>query len=119
MELPEHFPALPSAAPHMHWSADMVQAHQTLTNIFNSARTSLNLDESDTIRLQFHLDRAINEVVPILDAISSHEDNPLPADVVEHMVLAMALLVVHLRSALESSQTRSVLQLKYELEMNY
>jgi hypothetical protein len=115
MEPPEHFPALPSAAANMHWSANIVEAHRTLTSIFNSARASLNLDESDPTRVRFHLTRIVNEVYPILEAVSLQEDEPLSPDLVRSMVLAFSLLFIRLQSALENSQRRSAFSPYYDI----
>jgi hypothetical protein len=73
---PASLPPLPLAANNTPWLAEVVTAHEQLISIFNSARHALNLDESDPVKLRFHLDRASTVMVPVIEALVSQSTLP-------------------------------------------
>jgi hypothetical protein len=103
-EPPETLPTLPPEIGHRPWSANVCEAHRRLVSFFNSARSALNVDESDPIRLKFHLDRAVNVMVPIINALGQRHDDPLPVYYIQSLVSAVGALVVYLRGTLDGAE---------------
>lgn len=104
---PDCLPPLPVTANNTPWPADTVSAHAQLLSAFSSARNALNLDESDPIKLRFHLDRASTVMVSIIDALAAAQDRSLLPD--EHIIsLAQGVgsLVVFLRNMLDGAVVR-------------
>lgn len=98
-------PLVPTDTP---WPAEIVTAHERLTSMFSSARNALNLDESDPIKLRFHLDRASTIMVSIIDALATQNVATLPDQYIISLAQDVGSLVVHLRHALDGAEVRYV-----------
>lgn len=104
---PISLPPLPPAANDTPWPAETVTAHVQLTSAFNSARNALNLDESDPIKLRFHLDRASTFMVSIIDALATAQDQSLlPDGHIVSLAQGVGSLVVYLRNTLDGAVVR-------------
>jgi hypothetical protein len=106
--LPEGLPSLPEPPTDHPWSADVITAYQELNASFDSARRALNLDESDPIRLRYHLDRASGFMVNIVDALGTREVNPLPSSHLRSLAVAVGSLVFYLRKTVDEANIRYV-----------
>jgi hypothetical protein len=102
--LPHSFPILPPVAGDAGWPSDLIQAHERLNNLFESARGALNLDESDAIRLTYHLDKAETVARPIVVALQSNDRSNLPSDYIASVAALISSLEHHLQTALANSQ---------------
>jgi hypothetical protein len=107
--LPERLSPLPEAPFDNPWSADVLKAHNELVTAFNSARNALNLDESDPIRLRYHLSRASGFMVDIVGTLGLREVDPLPSHYINSLAAAVGTLVFRLRVTLDNARTRCVL----------
>jgi hypothetical protein len=105
-EPPEALPTLPPGVGHRPWPADVYEGQQRLASLFISAQRALNLDESDAIRLKFHLDWAVNVMVPIVNALGQRHEDPLPADYVQSLARGVGALVVFLRGMFDGAELR-------------
>jgi hypothetical protein len=104
--LPEFLPVLPDASQQNSWAADVTDAHGELVAAYNSARLALNLDESDPIRLRFHLDRATGFMADLVKSLGLQENNPLPSSYIVPLAATIGSLVERLHEALDGSKRR-------------
>jgi hypothetical protein len=107
--LSESLPLLPQPPIDHPWSADIVTAHNELRASFDSARRALNLDESDPIRLRYHLNRASSFMVDVIGALGLREVDPLPSSHLNSLAIAVGSLVVRLRGTLADACVRYVI----------
>jgi hypothetical protein len=101
---PASLPPLPLVANNTPWPAEVVTAHEQLISTFNSARHALNLDESDPVKLRFHLDRASTIMVSVIEALVSQ--STLPDEHIVSLAQGVGSLVVYLRNTLEGAEVR-------------
>ena len=106
LPLPEFLPILPDPSRQTPWGADITDAHAELVSAYNSARLALNLDESDPIRLRFHLDRATGFMADLVTTLGLQENNPLPPSYIVPLAAAVGSLVEWLRYTLNGSKKR-------------
>lgn len=99
-------PPLPEPRGSRPWPADVTDAHCRLRLLFSSARSALNLDESDPIRLKFHLHRATSLMLPLVRALGCREDYPLLEAHVQLLAQNIGRLVIHLRNTLDGAEIR-------------
>ena len=108
LPLPVRLPSLPQAPADNPWSADIIAAYEGLNTSFNSARRALDLDESDPIRLRYHLDRASGFMVNVVEALGVREVNPLPSSHLSSLATAVGSLVFHLRKTVDEADIKYV-----------
>ncbi|KAG6370782.1 hypothetical protein JVT61DRAFT_10986 [Boletus reticuloceps] len=70
-DLPRNFPDLPVRD---YWSANVLQAHKILDNMYQQALQLLCQEDSDRLHLQIHINR-IYDQVPLLEAINNKVDD--------------------------------------------
>lgn len=102
--VPLSLPTLPEPPHGNPWSADVEDAHNQLISAYASARQALNLDESDPIKLRFHLDRATGFMVSVVETLALREVDPLPPSYIQPLAVAVGSLVVRLRHTLSGLQ---------------
>lgn len=102
------FPELPASPLTAPWPADVLNAHSGLESSYGSARRALNLDESDPIRLRYHLTRASQFMVSMVEVLGLREESPLPTTYIELIAGAVGNLVIHLRKAFKSTENQYV-----------
>lgn len=105
-EAATELPALPEPHGQRPWPADVYDAHRRLRILFSSARSALNLDESDPIRLRFHLHRSTNLMLPLIRALGFREEQPLPSAHIELLAQHIGTLIIRLRNMLDGSEIR-------------
>jgi hypothetical protein len=106
--LPTSFLSLPAVTADGSLPSDVIQAHQALDKLFESARNALNLDESDQIRLKYYLHKVDTVAKPIVIGLQSNNRSDIPHDYVVAVTTLISLLEHHLQNALASSQARLV-----------
>lgn len=100
---PDGFPTLPFPSGHVPWPADILDGHNTLKAAHNAAFRSLNLDESDPIRLR-HYEKQIKGVMfSTLRALAECKCPPLPEDYIERVANSIQKLAGAVAAALNSS----------------
>ena len=114
-QIPSSLPPLPVSTTQP-WSADIIQAHRSLTSSFGISYRALNLDESDPIRLGHHLKPAETFMCSIVDALSLQEHNPLPAEYIGSLEEAVELLVDGLKDALSQATLALVIHTVYTVK---
>jgi len=98
----DEFLALPPPD-HVPWPADTLDGHNTLKAAYDAASRSLNLDESDPIRLR-HYEKQIKVVIlSTLQALAECEHTPLPEDYIEGAANSIWKLAGAITTALDSS----------------
>lgn len=107
MPLPPHFPHLP-ALPDVIWSANVRQAHTVMSQSYNSASTVLRQEDSDPLRLRFHLNRLLDETFPILVALEGHQEDPIPPAWLTSAAEALSSIIAHVHNALSNSTDQYV-----------
>lgn len=103
---PGQLPPLPHAPLEAPWPPEIHTAHMQLVSSFDSSRRALNLDESDPVRLRFHLDRAVTVMVSIVDSLAAQEHPHLPINHINSLAHSVATLVIYLRNTLDGSEIR-------------
>jgi len=100
---PDGFPTLPSFSSHVPWPADILDGHNVLKAVHNAASHSLNLDESDPIRLRHHEKQIKGVMLSTLQALAECECPPLPEDYIESAANSIRKLAGAVGAALNSS----------------
>ena len=97
------FPALPSPPGHAPWPADILDGHIALKAVHNATSRSLNLDESDPIRLR-HFEKQIKGMMlSTLQALAECEHPSLPEDYINKVANSIRKLAGAITAALNSS----------------
>ena len=97
------FPTLPSPSSHTLWSADILDGHVTLKAAHNSASRSLDLDESDPIRLRHHEKQIKGVMLSTLQALAECKHPSLPKDYINGAANSIRKLARAITVALNSS----------------
>lgn len=105
--LPSQFLDLP-AVENVIWSANFRQAHAAIRSAYCSAVAILYREDSDPLRLRFHLDRLLDEVFPILVAIEEQAENPVPGEWLAAAAGMLSATVAQLHSALRNTNEQYV-----------
>jgi hypothetical protein len=99
MSLSPQFPSLPEPLSGR-WSPNIRAAHATLCSIYEHAAQVLDQEDSDPIRVSFHIDTLSSDGLSILEALEAEGDhNPdecLPEDWLHNCASILGDLVVHL-----------------------
>jgi hypothetical protein len=69
-----HFPPLPDPAG-VSWPADVVTAYAIISNAYKHAHQLLQRDRLDATQLRIHLERILNEIVPLFDVLGPEVDD--------------------------------------------
>jgi len=100
---PDKFPALPCPFDHTPWPADILDGHSALKAAYDAASRSLDLDESDPIRLR-HYEKQIKAVMlSTLQALAECEHPSLPEEYIEGAANSIRELAGAITTALNSS----------------
>lgn len=92
------------------WSANFRQAHQVIATAYTTAVSVIRLDDSDPLRLQFHVDRLLNDICPLLVALEEDGEDPVPEDWLIAGSTLLAAAIGHLQLAIENAQGMCVIQ---------
>jgi hypothetical protein len=94
------FPSLPQpSAEQSPWSASLFCAHKQLSAACANADTLLAQDDCEPLRFKIHIDKLINDCLPLLEAMELMQTDSLPRDWIERAVKALAEWVVELQGA--------------------
>jgi len=75
--LPLSFPTLPDPLPgELHWSANVISAHNIISEAYHHATRLLRQEDGDALRLRIHSKRIFRRIIPILEALEPEVDNP-------------------------------------------
>ena len=100
---PDKFPDLPPRPGDIPWPADVVDGHTAIKTIHEATSRTLNLDESDPIRLR-HYEKQIKTVMlSTLQALAASEKPPLPGYYIEDAANLVRKLASATTTALDSS----------------
>ena len=101
--LSPHIPPLPilSRTP---CPAEVVTAHQQLQDAFASSFSALRLDEADPIRLGHRYQHVKTFVLPLVNAMASQDDFPLPLRYIQ----ILREMVTDLMERLETAHCHSL-----------
>jgi hypothetical protein len=69
--LPTALPQLPSCMLNQNpWSANILTAHDSLSDMYRRAHHILNKKDADPIQLTFHIDTISGDAIPLLEALA-------------------------------------------------
>ena len=102
-------PPLPAHPDGLLWSPAVQDAYTAISEAYTRAQQLLNLDDTDPLRMRFHLERLRGEMIPILLAMEEealHSPNGVPMEWLEAMAVQLGSLVAHLVAAVEGTEQR-------------
>ena len=108
---PTSFPLLPPPAHSSAWPGDVQTAYTSIRNFYTHALELLSLDNTDPLRLRFHLSRIYDEAIPLLIALEDDRGTsfqPVPVEWLEEAANALGLLAVKLEQAVVGTELRCV-----------
>ena len=85
-----HFPPLPDP-PGASWPADVVTAYTIISNACKHAHQLLQRDHLDATQLRIHLERLLNEIVPLFDVLGPEVDDDTWQGECSELLVALAL----------------------------
>ena len=85
-----HFPPLPDP-PGAGWPVDVVTAHKIISNAYKHAHQLLQRNHLDATQLRIHLERLLNEIVPLLDVLGPEINDHAWQDECSELLVALAL----------------------------
>jgi hypothetical protein len=103
---PLHFVDLPEHPDIIHWPANVITAHAIISNAYHHASQLLRQDDMDPLRLQIHIERLRNRIVPIFDVLVPEIHDNEWAYTGANL---LAYLILELESALEKADSVYVL----------
>ena len=114
MDLPRVFPAIPLPPHSSAWPGNVQTAYTSLQNLYTRALELLSLDDTDPLRLRFHLGRIYDEGIPLLIALeedSASSAQWVPTEWLEESARAMGRLALRLEEAVVGTELRCVSEL--------
>ena len=99
--LPSLFPVLPVIPPGSVLSGSLRQAHETISNAYTSALTVLRQEDSDPLRLRFHIARILDETFPILVAMEVQAEDTISVNWFNTAAHTLANIVTRLDCTLD------------------
>ena len=97
------FPPL-LASPYGIWPGHVQAAYQSIHDSYLRARHLLDLDETDPLRLRYHVDRIQNETVAILVSLEGQQG--LSQQWLENGAIQLGTLAGDLHRAIEGTEQR-------------
>lgn len=103
--LPNHFPPLPEPPVPTVWPPNIQNAHRQLSDAYGHAAELVLQDDSDPLRLKYHLEKLQNSSVLILvemerDILNREFNMNLGPDWFEAAASALGLLIARLRDTI-------------------
>lgn len=110
--VPNTFPYLPSRtliqAP---WSANILTAHDTLSDIYRHAYRILNQEDADPLQLTFHIETVSGDAIPLLEALARDPQGREMQDWLSYTAHLLGDLSVLLSAFRDNTQNRRVVYL--------
>ena len=110
MSLPP-FPQIPLPPHSSAWSGDVQTAYGSIRSLYTRVCELLSLDDTDPLRLRFHLGRVYDEAIPLLMAMEKDRETsnqPVPMEWLEDAAQALGTLALRLESAVVGTELRCV-----------
>ena len=113
MSLPHAFPPLPEP-PSGQWSPNIRTAHATLASIYKNTLNVLNQEDTDPLRLAFHIDSISFDGLSLLEALEMEGRNegdsqPVPEDWLHLCASVLGDLVANFHQVKEAAGGQYVL----------
>lgn len=116
MNFPSHFPALPVNENAIPWPAMVIAAHEAISDIYAHAARIARQEDSDPLRMIFHIDAITSNAIPVLSALESESNNgffALSEKWLHDAALLFGDVVVALKKAADVGNVRQVVTLCY------
>ena len=105
------FPPLPDRSDNTAWPPDIHTAYRVIHAAYTHADNLLCLDDTDPLRMRYHLERIENDIIPMvlaLEVSSTSTANGLPLEWLEAVAVCIGALVGRLAIAVEGTEHRCV-----------
>ena len=109
MASPASLPVIPPPPHSSAWPGNVQAAYASLKNMYDHALNLLSLDDTDPLRLRFHLSRIYDEGIPLLIALEedgASSPQPVPAEWLAASADALGRLVLRLEDAVVGTELR-------------